>query len=360
MMIEIRGGYKMENFNSNNTVTRTAHVTMPQEHPNDYNSQQYMSQGANQQMDEPKIVSSPDAQVQYERSSQYQRQPQYEEQIQPQEPQANYGQAPHQDSVQQVEAEQVGESYQPLILDDGEFELPMGYIDNLGQLHKTIRLKKMNGEAEEAISDPKVRDNGGKLVTELIFNVTEKLGTLPHINKDIIRGLSVPDRDFILVKNKQYSLGDVAHFVQACPYCKGKNEVSVDLNNQPVKYLKPGEPREITFDLKDGLVNGKGQLCKTITIVIPNGVVQEKLAPIARVNPAQATTTMLHMITKEVKGFDFLNPGVFKKMTKRDRDYVSQKLNEFEAGIDLTVHTMCAECGAEFDTVVPVGSLLGE
>lgn len=352
----------MENFNNSNTATRNAHVTMPQEHPNEYTkSQQYMNNGAQQLENEQRVVSSHNAQVQYQEQPQYGGQARPVNVAQPQVITNEYEESAsvHNESVR-MDAEQVEESYQPLILDDGEFELPVGYIDNLGQLHKTIKLKKMNGEAEEAISDPKVRDNGGKLVTELIFNVTEKLGTLPHINKDIIRGLSVQDRDFILVKNKQYSLGDVAHFVQACPYCKGKNEVSVDLNNQPVKYLKPGEPREITFDLKDGLINGKGQLCKTITVVIPNGVVQEKLAPIARVNPAQATTTMLHMITKEVKGFDFLNPGVFKKMTKRDRDYVSQKLNDFEAGIDLTVHTMCAECGAEFDTVVPVGSLLGE
>lgn len=245
-------------------------------------------------------------------------------------------------------------------LEENEFRLPVGFVDSEGRLHETIKLRPMTGETEEAIADPKVRDNGGKLVTELIFSVTERVGAVKKVNKDVIRQLTIADRDFVLLKNRQVSMGDDVNYVDQCPHCRGKNEVYVNLSNIKTKYLGKEDSREMTFDLVNGVRNSAGVMCKKITIQMPNGVVQERIAPIAKVNPAQATTAMLQLITKKIEGLDFLNPDVFKRMTKRDRDHVSKKLAEFEAGVEMASTVTCAECGAEFTSQIPMVSLLGE
>lgn len=263
-------------------------------------------------------------------------------------------------SVQQIQPQQVQQASLEAVYADGEYPLPVGYVDNLGQLHKSIRLKPMTGKSDEAIAEPKVRENGGKLVTELIFGVTEGIGTLNRVSKDVIRNLTVADRDYILVKNRIYSLGEIAEYQDKCPHCTGINTIRANLNDLPVNYLDNNEPRELTFDLINGVRNSKGEICKKITVIMPTGVVQERIAPIARVNPAQATTAMLHMVTKSIEGVDFLNPELFRNMTKKDRDYIAKKLAEFGAGIKLTITTVCAECGEEFESTIPLTALLGE
>ena len=174
--------------------------------------------------------------------------------------------------------------------------------------------------------------------------------------------MTVIDRDYILMRNRQYSIGDDVEYVDTCPNpnCKCKNTVSVNLNDLPVKYLNPDDPTEMTFDLANGVKNAKGDICKSITIRMPIGTVSERIAPIARINPAQATTAMIHLITKKIDGVDFLNPEVFKKMTKKDRDLISKKLAEFKAGVELSTKVQCAGCGEEFTSAIPLQSLMGE
>ena len=245
-------------------------------------------------------------------------------------------------------------------LGENEFVLPVGLKDKDGVVHRTITLTPMTGETEEAIADPKVRDNGGKIITALLGSVIEKIGTLPRVTKDTIRDLTTIDRDFLLIKNRQVSLGDNISYIDNCPHCRAKNEIHVNLANIEPKYLENEEDRELTFDLPIGYKDANGTVHKEITITLPTGRVQERVAQMVRANPAQATTAMLQLITLKLGTLEFINPDVFKKMTKKDRDFISSKLSELEVGVKFDTEVMCSECGSEFVTSIPLQSLLGE
>lgn len=245
-------------------------------------------------------------------------------------------------------------------LGENEFLLPVGLKDKDGVVHRTITLTPMTGETEEAIADPKVRDNGGKIITALLESVTEKIGTLPRVTKDTIRDLTTIDRDFLLIKNRQVSLGDNISYIDNCPHCRAKNEIHVNLANIEPKYLENEEDRELTFDLPIGYKDANGTVHKEITITLPTGRVQERVAQMVRANPAQATTAMLQLITLKLGTLEFINPDVFKKMTKKDRDFISNKLSELEVGVKFDTEVMCSECGSDFTTSIPLQSLLGE
>lgn len=257
--------------------------------------------------------------------------------------------------MESLDNQQVNTDY----LEEDEFRLPVGFIDSEGRFINTIKLRPMTGETDEAIASPKVRDNGGKLVTELIYSVTERLGNSEKVNKDQIRQLSSVDRDYILLKNRQVSMGEDFTYVDKCPHCGGSNQVSVNIPSVPVTYLDKDAPRTVTFELKDGVL-AEGTVHKTITIQIPNGYVQERIAPMARTNPAQATTSMLAMITKDIVGVKYIDANVFRKMTKRDRNLIQKKLEELGNCLELATTITCASCGAEYKSYFPITSLMGE
>lgn len=245
-------------------------------------------------------------------------------------------------------------------LNDNEFILPVGYVDSEGIVHRKVTLAPMTGETEEAIADPKVRDNGGKVITELLYSVVESIDGIPRINKDIIRDLTTIDRDFLVVQNRKVSFGEELSFDDLCPHCKGRNTISLNINDLETKYLPDDAQREFTFDIPNGVRDKAGELHKTVTIVLPTGRTQEKVMQIIRSNPAQATTAMLQLITVRIGTMEYIYPEIFRKMTKKDRDFISEKLAEVEAGVDIRVNTVCSECGSEFTTTIPLTSFMGE
>lgn len=244
-------------------------------------------------------------------------------------------------------------------LQDNQVYLPVGYTDDEGQLHRVVELTGMTGETEEAIADPKVRDNGGKIVTELLASVVTKIGNRPRVTKEMIRNLSVIDRDFLLLKSREYSMGETITYIDTCK-CGGKNEININIPKIECNYLEDEAPKELSFELPNGYKDANGTLHKKITVVLPTGVVQERIAQAMRVNPAQATTTMLQLITKSLGEMQFINPDVFRKMTKRDRDFISQKIGEVKGGVSLSTEVTCSDCGRTFTTTIPLFSLLGE
>ena len=141
---------------------------------------------------------------------------------------------------------------------------------------------------------------------------------------------------------------------------KAKNDINVNINNIETKYLESDADREKTFMLPIGYRDASGMYHKEITIRIPTGRVQESVAQIVRVNPAQATTAMLQLITVRLGTLEFINPDVFKKMTKKDRDFISNQLSSMEVGVKFDSEVICSSCGASFTTSIPLMSLLGE
>ena len=68
-----------------------------------------------------------------------------------------------------------------------EFELPKGYVDQNGDLHKrgTMRLATAADEILP-LRDPRVQQNSGYLTIILLSRVITKLGTLSTVNTRVI------------------------------------------------------------------------------------------------------------------------------------------------------------------------------
>lgn len=246
------------------------------------------------------------------------------------------------------------------VLEENEFELPIGFTDADGVLHKTVKLREMTGEVDEAIGDAKVRTNVGKVTTEALYGVVESIGTMRKHSKDTVRSLTNVDRDLIMLMNHKVSIGETIEYVDSCPSCGAKSDISVDVDKIPVRYMTEDEPKTLELELPSGVKNAEGQVFKKIILEIPNGTVQERIFPMFSQNYNSAITQMLAMITKDIPGLSHYNFKTFQQMTKRDRKYINDQLAAIDVGVDMQVPVECSGCGKSYKSPIPYMTLLGE
>jgi hypothetical protein len=108
------------------------------------------------------------------------------------------------------------------------FELPKGYVDEAGVIHKkgTMRLATARDEIMP-LRDPRVRDNEAYLTVLLLSRVVTELGTLTSMTPAVIEGLFASDLAFLQdlyarVNQEGHTLG-----VIRCPECNHEFEVDV-------------------------------------------------------------------------------------------------------------------------------------
>ncbi|MBE2183830.1 MAG: phage tail assembly protein [Anaerolineae bacterium] len=100
------------------------------------------------------------------------------------------------------------------------FELPRGYIDTQGNLHRdgTMRLATAKDEIAP-LRDPRVRANEAYLVVVLLSQVITRLGTLPRITPEIVEEFFSADLAYLqeLYRHINDLEMPIVHLV--CPNC---------------------------------------------------------------------------------------------------------------------------------------------
>jgi hypothetical protein len=87
--------------------------------------------------------------------------------------------------------------------------LPVGYIEEgNGRVHREATLRKMTGNEEAPLADPKLRSNRGKLITALLGSCITALEEVEKINPTVIRRLFSADRNYLLLELRRLTFGD--------------------------------------------------------------------------------------------------------------------------------------------------------
>jgi hypothetical protein len=110
------------------------------------------------------------------------------------------------------------------------FELPLGYVDAEGNLHRegTMRLATAFDEIAP-LKDPRVQSNPGYLLVILLARVVTRLGTLEHINPKTIEGLYAADLAFLQDMYQRVNEHGQDHVRTQCPHCE--KEFNVELRH---------------------------------------------------------------------------------------------------------------------------------
>lgn len=110
-----------------------------------------------------------------------------------------------------------------------EFELPKGYVDANGDLHRqgTMRLATAADEILP-LRDPRVQQNSGYLTIILLSRVITKLGTLSSVNTRVIEGLFTMDLAYLQDMYQRINLSEMPRYQVKCPHCDQQFEVPLD------------------------------------------------------------------------------------------------------------------------------------
>jgi hypothetical protein len=109
------------------------------------------------------------------------------------------------------------------------FNLPRGYVDSEGNLHREGVMRLATAYDEIApMKDPRVQANPGYLVIILLSRVITRLGSLQQINPKVIESLFSADLAFLQDFYRRVNEGGTSRVGVTCPECDAKFEVEVN------------------------------------------------------------------------------------------------------------------------------------
>jgi acetylornithine deacetylase/succinyl-diaminopimelate desuccinylase-like protein len=113
------------------------------------------------------------------------------------------------------------------------FELPKGYVDEKGQVHREVTLREITGADQEAMLNPQLRNNPAKMLTALLARVITKLGTLEgrQVDAGVTANMFKSDRDFLILKLKEIDSGPEMDIDVECPDCGKKFKAMLDISD---------------------------------------------------------------------------------------------------------------------------------
>ncbi|MFI6978910.1 hypothetical protein ACIBSV_09955 [Embleya sp. NPDC050154] len=109
-----------------------------------------------------------------------------------------------------------------------EFELPRGYLDDDGTLHRngSMRLATARDELRPQI-DLRVKENPAYLSVVLLSQVITRLGTVTDVHAGVVERMYATDVAFLQDFYRRINSEGHTHAAVTCPLCHGSFEVDL-------------------------------------------------------------------------------------------------------------------------------------
>jgi len=109
-----------------------------------------------------------------------------------------------------------------------EFELPMGYVDKEGNLHKKGSMRLATAMDEITIlNDMRVQNNEAYIVIVLLARVITSLGKLSAVNTNVIENLFTADLSYLQAFYRQINETGQTRKEFICPHCNKPFEMDL-------------------------------------------------------------------------------------------------------------------------------------
>lgn len=245
----------------------------------------------------------------------------------------------------------------------GEFELPCGWVDETGKVHRKVILREMTGAEEDMMDDDSVprTSRTTNVLTACIDELDgvkdkDKIREIISDEGKIGKGVTSTDRIALMVFLRRVSLGDNYKFERRCPcprqhVCKNRSLDLRTLKITPVPDDRVGKRRvEVT------LPRSKKKAVLRVMTAKSEGPLMS-LRPTSKDLRSAAITARV----EQLDGILLANPKVAIEMVKmlpvEDREYIRSIYDKMEADVDTSVEVQCDHplCAAEFNFPLDLG-----
>jgi hypothetical protein len=109
-----------------------------------------------------------------------------------------------------------------------EFRLPMGFLDEQGDLHRD-GVMRLATAADEILPlrDPRVQNNQAYLIVVLFSRVVTRLGSLPQVTPKVIEGLYAADLTYLQELYNRINRDGKTDIPAVCPQCSHAFQVEL-------------------------------------------------------------------------------------------------------------------------------------
>lgn len=239
------------------------------------------------------------------------------------------------------------------MIETAEFSLPGGALDAAGECHRGGQLRPLTGGDEDWLHGlaPSTRQAG--LVTDLLARCVVQLGPLP-ITADLMRDLSVGDRDYLLLKLREVTFGAALSRVLACPKpaCDARMDLDLAISDFPVHERPSRASHRVQLD---GHVD---RMAFDVEFRVPRGREQELIAAQPTGSPDALRERLLASCVVRAVCADTGAESSFAALSPAGRRALAEAIEEAAPRIDLEVELVCPECGAPFDVAFDAAALL--
>lgn len=222
-------------------------------------------------------------------------------------------------------------------------ELPTGYLDEQGRLHRAIVIREMDGRDEDLLANQKIPV--GARLSRMIENCILSIGSHRQQDagwSDIVQSLPVIDRLWILLQLRILTVGPIFSAKIQCPAegCQRYSLQNVDLNDLPVHGISEPEKRTYGGKLPK---SGRDFVCRVMT-----GADESRLTKMAQKNPEDLVSIA---IASRLVSLDAKSPVSIpdvKSLSLVDRQHLRNLFKKHEGEIDRDMECSCPHCGTEF------------
>jgi hypothetical protein len=226
---------------------------------------------------------------------------------------------------------------------NGVYELPCGYLDPRTQeLSKDVELREITGHEEDMLASQQVPSHAK--ITQLLAGCVTRIGSVtdPGLIAGIVQQLPVGDRVYLIFSIRRVTLGDELPVREKCPECKTTTLFMVDLGEdlQP-KPMK--DPMKRVFDVT--LPSGT-----TARFRVSTGLDEANLTKLTKRQKHKADALSQALLMRlEMLGGEKPTLKMVKSLGMRDRNFLREKYQEVEGGVDTTLELECPACGHEWE-----------
>lgn len=230
----------------------------------------------------------------------------------------------------------------------GGYELPTGYLDETGALHREVVVKEITGVEEDILASRKLPVY--QRMQKILENCTVSIGSFKAEGNPgwprIIKSLTVSDRLFLIIKIRTVSIGAPFRFKTLCPACGETSDQVVNLDD--FKIFGLSNPQERFW---------KGKLPRSganYVAKVQTGQEEEKLAKIAQGADMLSLAIVARLV--ELKGIQPVTLGLVKALSLADREHLRTEFKAHEGRVENEVDVGCPACDHEFKTEIDIGT----
>jgi len=242
---------------------------------------------------------------------------------------------------------------------EGICMLPGGFFQD-EVCFREVKLSPPAGKVEELLAEGPDSRCLASRVTDLLAHCIERIGPLTDITPALVRGLLAGDRDYLVLKLMQLTMGNRVQAVMVCPNprCGRKIDMDFNLSDVPVKQGGVTAPA-FSMELPKPDAAGSGTAgggCR-VDFRLPTGGDQEDLASLVVESEEQAVAQLLARCIRRMDGKNGIDIADISGLPASARNEIEARMEELAPQVEMEMEAICPECEKGFSFLFNVSQL---